>query len=258
MRLTWDTSGSRRFESGVSRGVFYPATDPGVPWNGLTAVKERVEKSGNAIIYHDGRRTVNQIELGTFAATIEALTYPDEFELYDGYSEPVFSGQLRKTFNFSYCTFLGDDILGPEAAYRLHLVSNCLAEPTERDNETLNSDILEFSWDITTTPIALPYNRPTSHVFIDSDKVLPNVLAAIETILYGGEGTDPRFPGIAELLSIFEANALFTVIDNGDGTVTVIGSDEAVHQDELDSSLWTLDYISVVPIDEHRYQVSSY
>ena len=34
--VKWDTIGERRFETGVDRGVLYPTSGMGVPWNGLT------------------------------------------------------------------------------------------------------------------------------------------------------------------------------------------------------------------------------
>ena len=43
-RLVWDNTGERLYETGVKRGVLYPAVNgeypAGVVWNGLTSVSE--------------------------------------------------------------------------------------------------------------------------------------------------------------------------------------------------------------------------
>jgi hypothetical protein len=223
MGLVWD---SRDFESGIDRGVFFPQNGIGVPWNGLTSIAEDTEGFAQSSYYVDGQKQVNQVDLGSFSATVEAFTYPDEFLPYDGYSKPIFTGQVRPTFNLSYRTFVN------ETDYKLHLVYNCMVKPTVRDNATLNSslDILAFSWNLTTTPVAFPYDRPTSHIFLDSRFVDPATLTIIEDILYGSDGLDPRFPSIVEFLGIFEANALITITDHGDGSFTADGPDANVKE----------------------------
>lgn len=226
--LLWGATGRDIYEAGVDRGVFYPAVGPGVAWEGLTSVEEHEDSSVSAIIYVDGQKRVQQVDLGSFSAKITAFTYPDEFEPYDGYAEQVFSGQKRDLFNFTYRSLVGvtNDIF----SYKLHLIYNCLAQPTTRSNVTTdtNTDILDFTWELTTTPVALPFYRPTAHIIIDSDEVTVGSLAAIENLLYGSAGTDPRMPSIPEILAIFEANAVFIVTDHGDGTATISGPDDQV------------------------------
>lgn len=260
MRLTWDDIGSRHYDAGIDRGVFYPSDGPGVAWNGLTAINETVANADSSVIYLDGLKQVNQLGLGDFAATIEAFTYPDEFMPYDGYSEPMFTGQARPQFNLSYRTQMFHDTTGESVGYRLHLVYNCLVKPTTRNLPTLNDgvDISAFSWDLSTVPLALPYDRPTAHLYLESTGVELNALTAIESIIYGSADDDPRIPGMGELLGIFESNAIFTVIDNGDGTATVIGPDDWVYPDPTDPTLWTLTSPSVYPLSDILYKTSSY
>jgi len=232
MRLTWDDTGSHKYEAGVDRGVFYPKTGPGVAWNGLTSVKEDVDNAGPTIGYMDGQKTVNQLQLGTFAADISAITYPDEMLAYDGYSELLYSGQKRDLFNLSYRSLIGNDIEGLSYGYRLHLILNCMLTPTIRSNESMNqsAETMDFEWKLSTTPVANPFNRPSAHFFIDSPNVEAPALDALENLLYGQEaGADPFFPTIEQLLAIFEANAIFTVVDNGDGTATITGPDDWVY-----------------------------
>lgn len=258
--ISWDDTGSRTFEAGVDRGVFYPKTGPGVAWNGLVFVEESVDSGSQSIIYIDGVKQVNQIDIGTFQSTIEAFTYPEEFEPYDGLASPIFTGQPRPQFGFSYRTLLGNDVFNTDLGYRLHLVYNCMVKPSTRDNGSLNSDpdILNFSWDLTTVPVAFPYDRPTAHIYLQTDTIEQTALDTIETILYGTDLSDPRMPSIVEVLSIFEANAIFIVVDNGDHTVTVTGPDDWVIQDGTDIHKWTLVSPSVIPIGVDLVKVSSY
>jgi hypothetical protein len=260
MKLSWDEVGTHEYEVGVDRGVFYPQTGPGVPWNGLLKVNEEAQGTGQLAIYIDGQRRTNQLDLGTFGGSIEAFTYPDEFLPYDGYSEPMFSGQKRPEFDLTYRTLLADDISGTDRGYRLHLVYNCMVTPSNRTNGTLNAsvDISTFNWKLSTRPEALPYDRPTAHLYLESPNVEGAALSAIENILYGTSTTNPRMPTIAEIIAIFEANAIFIVINHGDGTATVTGPDDWVFPDAIDPTLWTLASPSIFPLGDHQYKVSSY
>jgi hypothetical protein len=232
MRLTWDELGSHQYETGVDRGVFYPSVGSGVPWNGLVNVKETVENDGTLTTYVDGARIINQLQLGQFGADISAFTYPDELMPYDGYTSPMYSGQHRRRFHLSYRSQIGSDTKDTSYDYRLHLIFNCLLTPTIRENNSLNnnSETLLFEWKLSTIPVALPHNRPTSHFMLDSRDVQPDALAAIENILYGIDGgSNATFPTVQQILDVFEANAIFIVVDNGDGTATITGPDEWVH-----------------------------
>ncbi len=255
--LTWDDTGSRIFETGVDRGVFYPNVGPGVAWNGLTSIKEDIDNSSQSVVYSDGRKLINQIKLGTFKATLEAFTYPDEFSPYDGYLDTHLSGQKRSTFNLSYRTMIYD-IFGSTIGYKLHLVWNCLADPTQRNYNSFSpdADLSVFSWNLETVPLAFPYARPTAHIYLDSRTVSSEVLSTIEDILYGVI-VDPRIPTVSEIIAIFDSHATI-VVDNGDGTVTVTGPDDQVFHDVSDVHLWTLISPSVVLITIDTYRVSSY
>lgn len=256
--LTWDAPGNRHFSAGVDRGVFYPMNDAGIAWNGLIAVKESIDTSVQTTMYVDGQKQVNQLSLGTFSASVEAFTYPDEFLPYDGYMDLAFSGQKRPLFNFSYRTHNGDDINGLESGYELHLVYNCLASPTSRANATISAsaDADTFMWSLTTTPVGVESARASSHFVIDSTLVLPSILSAIESMLYGTITTEPLFPSITDLIAIFEANALYSVVDNSDGSWTAIGPDEAF--DISADGSFSLDWPWVDNVDDDTYEIKSY
>jgi hypothetical protein len=261
-RVMWDAVGERKFEAGVDRGVLYPSFDFGVGWSGLVEVSETADDLNETITYFDGEVLSNRLALSSFAATIEAITYPVEFEPFDGFDEIV-GGQERQTFHFSYRTMLGTDI--STDGYRLHLVYNALAKPTARNYSSIDpsNSVMALSWDISTTPVPF-YNSPLSkypprasaHIFMDSTTVNPEILAEIEHILYGDDLIDPRIPSASEILDIFEPYEVFKIIDHGDGTFTAIGPDDMVYL--TSPTEFVLSSPSVVMVSSDTYKASSY
>lgn len=257
--LVW---GSRQHEAGVDRGVLYPTVDSGVVWNGLVGVKENESEAKQTIIYFDGEIASSRITLGSFEATIEAITYPQEFEPFDGFDENV-AGQRRSSFNFSYRTMRTDDISGE--GYLLHLVYNALATPSVRTYTSIDpsNSYTAMSWDISTTPLPFLVSpltasplRPSAHVVLDSTKVDAALLAQIESILYGSDLYGPRLLLPSEILDIFEPYARFRIVDHGDGTFTATGPDEAVFLTA--PTEFVLSWPSVVMLSEDTYKASSY
>ena len=62
-----------------------------------------------------------------------------------------------------------------------------MANPSEKAHATTSDspEAATFSWELTTTPIAVPGFKPTASLTIDSTKVTAAKLAAIEDKLYG-------------------------------------------------------------------------
>ena len=211
--LTWDGTGDRLYETGVDRGAFYPLNngiyDTGYAWNGLTAVTESPSGAEATPIYADNIKYVNLISAEEFGATIEAYTYPEAFALVDGTARPsagVFVGQQpRKPFGFTYRTRLGNDVSAADFGYKLHLVYGALAAPSEKAYATINDspEAITFSWEVTTTPVPVTGLKPTAIITIDSTKVSPANLSALENALYGTAGTNARLPLPDEVLAIF-------------------------------------------------------
>jgi len=257
-KLSWGKLGDRHYEAGVDRGVFYPSMGPGVSWNGLVSVKEDVDENGQSVMYFDGERYLTRLDFTTFSASLGAITYPVEFESYDGYSHEGFSAQSRKTFGFSYRTLIGNPLEDLNFGYKIHIVYNALANPTQRENKSLSVDVNAdmFEWNISTTPIAILDLRPSSHIILDSRMVLATSLSEIEDELYGTDITTPRLPSITEIMSIFEANAMYKIIDNGDGTWTAIGPDEAFNF--IDSTTTDLTWPAINWVSPDSYQISSF
>lgn len=239
-RLNWGAPGSRIFETGIDRGVLY-IDGIGYPWTGLIAVNETPEGGENRSYYLDGIKYYNGSAREEFKATIEAFTYPDEFMACDG-TDSMLKGmyitqQRRKSFDFCYRTKVGNDLSGVNNAYKLHLVYNATATPTNKNFRTLgdSSEPVAFSWNISTRNVRFDTtnigSRYGAHVVIDSRTTYPWAMQTIENYLYGevgANGSIARMPTPEELIRIFVDSSLLKITDNGDGTWTAEGSDEIV------------------------------
>lgn len=223
-KLKWDQTGERLYETGVRNGVLYPlgsnGTYPkGVAWNGLTAVTESPSGAEATPLYADDIKYLNLMSTEEFGATIEAYTYPDEFAECDG-SAALATGvqigqQARKTFGLCYRTALGNDVVGNDYGYKLHIIYGALAAPSEKAYATINDspEAITFSWEVTTTPVNVTGFKPTASITIDSTKANATKLAALEEILYGkdaasgGQAVEARLPlpdEIAQLMAVTE------------------------------------------------------
>jgi hypothetical protein len=217
--LKWDEVGEKFYETGVDRGVLYLPTSSGVyedgfAWNGLVSVTESPSGAEANKQYANNRVYVNLTSAEEFSATLEAFTYPDEFEQCDGTYSPTpgvsISQQTRKTFGLSYRTQIGNDLLDSDYGYKLHLVYGAKAAPTEKGYTTINDspEAITFSWELSTTKVDVPGKKPTALITIDSTKVDATKLAELETILYGKPGTDPRLPTPAEVIALFDGSSI--------------------------------------------------
>ena len=214
-KLVWDQTGERLYETGVKYGVLYvqegAAYPKGVAWNGLTAVTESPSGAEATALYADDIKYLNLMSAEEFGATIEAYTYPDEFMACDGsasLTEGVYIGQqARKAFGLCYRTTVGNDVVNNDYGYKLHLIYGALASPSEKAYSTINDspEAITFSWEVSTTPVNVTGHKPTACLTIDSTKVNPTKLAALEAILYGAESTEARLPLPDEVVQIMTA-----------------------------------------------------
>ena len=198
-KIVWDEIGKRFYETGVRKGVLYPQNTTtglyptGVPWNGLTAITESPSGAEANPNYADDIKYINLISNEEFGASVEAYTYPDEFAVCDGSAElavgVVVNQQARKPFGLAYTTSLGNDTDGIEYGYKIHLIYGAMAAPSEKNYASVNEspDVITFSWELTTTPVAVTGFRPTASLTVDSTTLDPTKLAELETILYGGD-----------------------------------------------------------------------
>lgn len=212
--LTWDNVGERFYETGVDHGVLYVPTagvyDDGFAWNGLVSVSESPTGAESNPQYADNIKYLNLVSAEEFEGTIEAFTYPDEFEEFNGVQSPqagiLIGQQSRPTFGMSFRSLIGNDVEGTDLGYKLHLLYGCQAAPTEKAYGTVNEspEAITFSWELSTTPVAVTGMKPTASVVIDSRTADPTNLAALEVILYGEDTpVRPRLPLPDEIITMF-------------------------------------------------------
>lgn len=260
--LTWDQVGERFYQTGIERGVLYLQDGTVAVWNGLTGVEETANQELKSF-YFDGVKYLNNLIPGDFSGKLRAFTYPDEFDLVNGIAT-VASGlsyydQPPKSFNLSYRTKIGNDLQGDTYGYKIHFLYNLVAVPDTFVFDTLKKDSLlpiEFSWTLSGTPPVITGYKPTVHISIDSMDTSSDVLQAIEDILYGTAQTDPRFPSIDEIKSIFGALGELLIVDNGDGTWTAIDM-AGDYITMVDSTTFRIDNANATYLNLTTYQISS-
>lgn len=221
-KLIWDAIGERLYETGVNQCAVYPVVNNAYPkgyaWNGITGITESPSGADSNPQYADNIKYLNLISAEEFGATVTAFTYPPEFADCDGSAEPVegarIGQQTRKPFGLCYKTLLGNDSLGTDYGYKLHLIYGAQAAPSEKAYNTVNDspEANEFSWEVTTTPVpvgevnGVSY-KPTASITIDSTKVDAVKLADLEDILYGNSSNDARLPLPAEVFEVLGGDA---------------------------------------------------
>lgn len=227
--LVWDRVGKRTYETGIDRGVLYLSDGTAVPWNGLTGVVEEYDGSTTPVFF-DGMKISDLQSFGTFKASLSAFTYPDEFVELEGsrYIKPgvLATGQPAKRFGLSYRTKVGDDVSGADSNYKIHLIYNVLATPTDKSYESMSDDpeAIEFEWEISAIPAEVPGMKPTAHFIIETKNIDPWLLEDLESALYGDSVASASLMPIEEMIEFMNEWYRLRIIDNEDGTWT---ADEA-------------------------------
>lgn len=211
-RLIWDAIGEKFYEMGTKMGVLYPMKEDGsyengVAWNGLTAVTESPSGAEETKLYADDIKYASLRSAEEYAYTIEAYTYPPEWEPCDG-SAQVATGvtigqQKRKGFGFSWETTVGNDV-SDEVGKKIHIAWNSTASPSEKSYASINDspDAITFSWECSTSPVNVSGFRPTSHMEIDCSKLKAATVKAIEDKLWGTENAEATLPTPEEIITL--------------------------------------------------------
>lgn len=210
--IVWDETGKRRYEVGVDHGVFYryknKRYEKGVAWNGLSKVTNSPSGAEASATYADNIKYLNIISTEEWSGTIEAYTYPDEFETCNGLAAigngVNISQQPRDMFGLVYRSQIGNDVDGNNAGYKIHILYGLLASPAEESNETIGDKVepVSFSWSVSSTPINVTGHRPTSTLTIDSTKIDAEKLKKIEDALYGTADKEPALLTPDEVLAL--------------------------------------------------------
>ena len=217
-KLVWDQTGERYYETGVKNGVLYVQGEGGtyqngVAWNGLTAVTESPSGAEPTTLYADDMKYLTLMSAEEFGATIEAYTYPVEFNQCNGEAEiatgVIVGQQDRKSFGLCYRTTVGNDVDGNAYGYKLHIIYGAKAAPSEKAYAAINDspEAITFSWELTTTPINVEGFKPTANITIDSTKVDASKLTALEAILYGSESENARLPLPGEIITLMQTTS---------------------------------------------------
>ena len=224
--LEWDKSGEKKYENGISQGVLYKKSSGnsnkwvGVAWNGLTSVTESPEGADKTDLWADNIKYASMRAAETFGGTIEAYTYPPEFESCNGEASlgtgAVIGQQTREAFCLCYRTEQGNDTEGANYGYKIHLVYNCTCSPSERAYETINDspDAITFSWEFDSTPVEVTGHKPTSCLVLDSKKVPEAKMKTILEKLYG-KVTTPSGGGQATTVEpeLLMPNDILTILN---------------------------------------------
>ena len=214
-KLEWDKSGEKLYETGVKNCALYVfrnnAYDKGIAWNGITGITESPSGAEASPLYADDIKYLNLISNEDFGATLEAYTYPKEFEECDGTAE-ISNGvsigqQNRKTFGLVYKTTLGNDVDGNSYGYKIHVIYGCLAAPSEKAYASINDspEAITFSWELSTTPVEVNGFKPTSTITIDSTKIDATKLKKLEDKLYGSETGEATLLLPNEIMALLSA-----------------------------------------------------
>lgn len=211
-KIVWDQTGYREIEAGVSNVVLFVMENGvygnGVAWNGVTAINENPSGAEITDLYADNIKYASLQAAEKYGLSIEAYTYPDEWNECDGSSEVtagVYVGQQpRKAFGLCWRTEIGDDAHpGMNKGYKLHIAYNCVASPSGRGYTTINEnpDALSFSWDANSNPVNVSGYKPTSTITIDSTKVDSTKLGTLKDLLYGTANAESTLPNPDTVIS---------------------------------------------------------
>lgn len=208
--LQWDAPGSKTFESGIDRGVLYVKDSIGVPWVGLKEVIITENGGEPDPQYIEGRKFINTTINSDIEATLSAISIPDEFMPCDGVQKLNYMGlystlQERKQFDLSWRTLLGNDLSGTNYAYKIHLLFNITALPSDRNYQSTSNDaqIVQYRYKLSAVPKSFDGRKSTAYVVINSSRYTTSQMNSLTDILYGSSTSNPRMVTPEELSSIF-------------------------------------------------------
>jgi hypothetical protein len=224
-KLQWDQDGQRLYETGTSKGVLFRKADDGtyetgVAWNGLVSVKKNPDGAEPNPIYADNMKYLELMSAENLKGSIDAYTYPEEFEACDGsavVNPGVYVGQQnRRGFGIAWMTIVGNDTQGNAYGEKLHLVYNAKAAPAAREYETVNEDpnAMTFSWEYSTTPNDLSDIGldPSAGIVVAKHEVGKEAWDALLAMVHGDDTEEPTLPSIQEVIAMTEPTTTTTTV----------------------------------------------
>ena len=177
-------------------------------WNGLTSVAETMSRDSKEY-YQDGVKTLIRQLPKAYSAKIQAFTYPSVLDSLIGLRDLVpgmrLHDQRSGRFHLSYRTLIGSALEGMDHGYKLHLVYNLIANPSDRTYATLAGDdsATPLEWDVSSAASVKVSGSFTGayHISVDSRDIDPAQLTQLEGDLYGTSDNDPQMPDLELLLN---------------------------------------------------------
>lgn len=259
--LTWDRVGDKTYESGLDKGVLYLPDGSAVVWNGLTSVIESFDKETTPV-YYDGMKINELVTLGDFSATMTAVTYPDEFSEVEGMGSLRRGGflgdQTPQSFGLCYRTMVGNDLSGSDYGYKIHIVYNLVAIPSDKTYASLSDSptLVEFEWKLTAVPEELPGFRPTAHIVINSKDFDPWLLEDLEGMLYGSSTAFAALIPMPDLVTYISEWARVRIVDNGDGTWSAVSERPGFIEFLNGVDLFQINQANAVYLDDVTYEIT--
>lgn len=213
-KLVWDAIGEHKYETGVDHVALYKPNAQkkyvgGVAWNGVSSISESPSGADSNPIYADNIKYLDLRSAEEFGATVECYTYPPEFAECNGEAivtnGVVIGQQSRKTFGLAYRSIVGNDLQGNDYAYKLHMIYGATASPSEKQYSTVNDspEAGTFSFELTTTPIAVQGYKNTASLTIDTSLFTDkDKITALENKLFGTDQDEPELPTPAEVFDL--------------------------------------------------------
>jgi len=222
-KLVWDKIGERFYETGVDHCILFPeasngTTENGVAWNGITGITEKPSGAESNPVYADNIKYLDLRSAEEYGVSIEALAYPEAFKPCIGLKSivpgVVVGQQSRKRFGLVWRSRVGNDTLGDDYGYKLHMAWHCGAGTAEIAYKTVNNnpETQTFSWDCTCNTEDPDTEdgelKATASVCLDEttmDEEAKAVLKQLENTLFGTENAEPTMPTIQEVVAMFSA-----------------------------------------------------
>jgi len=193
-RLVWNQNSEKKYNYGVEKAALFVGTQSAA-WNGIVSIQKTVDGGEPTAFYGSDVKYAELSGDEQIGLNITAYGYPDIFIPCLGFLKNggmVTGQQARTKFGLVWSTRGGDG--NGAGRGKIKIAYNCLAAPSETEDATTDDgdpEIVEFDWDISTTPVENSIGRPTAYIEINLDELTQAQQTALENAFFGTEDTDP-------------------------------------------------------------------